>query len=210
MLPGTRVDAGRPSLLAHRSVAVVHEWFAATGGSENVFLAIADLVPHARRYVLWAEPDVEADSLKLRQSWLARSSDAPCESPAARPEIFRTGRVIAKLRARTALSTLSTASTALSVMWSTLSSWPFTRSTVPPTLLITGRSSLSAPLMNAETRPSVPPSWRNAYASARPTTTRKTLRAAYATSLQAKASGNTPRSYAAEAIAPAPTTASPS
>jgi len=52
---------------------VVHEWFAATGGSENVFLAIADLVPHARRYVLWAEPDVEADALKLRQSWLART-----------------------------------------------------------------------------------------------------------------------------------------
>jgi glycosyltransferase involved in cell wall biosynthesis len=73
MLPGARVDVGPPPLLANRSVAVVHEWFASTGGSETVFLAIADLVPHARRYVLWAERDVEADSLRLRQSWLART-----------------------------------------------------------------------------------------------------------------------------------------
>ena len=56
-------------LLAGRSVAVVHEWFSALGGSENVFLAIADLVPHAERYVLWAEPD--ADAAGLRQTWLA-------------------------------------------------------------------------------------------------------------------------------------------
>jgi len=73
MLPVTRVDVGPPPLLADRSVAVVHEWFASTGGSETVFLAIADLVPHARRYVLWAERDVEADFLNLRQSWLART-----------------------------------------------------------------------------------------------------------------------------------------
>jgi glycosyltransferase involved in cell wall biosynthesis len=60
-------------LLADKSVAVVHEWFSAVGGSENVFLAIAELVPHARRYVLWAEPDAEIDGLALRQTWLART-----------------------------------------------------------------------------------------------------------------------------------------
>jgi glycosyltransferase involved in cell wall biosynthesis len=58
-------------LLADRSVAVVHEWFSAVGGSENVFLAIAELVPHASRYVLWAEPD--ADPVGLHQTWLART-----------------------------------------------------------------------------------------------------------------------------------------
>jgi glycosyltransferase involved in cell wall biosynthesis len=58
-------------LLAGRSVAVVHEWFSAVGGSENVFLAIADLIPHAERYVLWAEPD--ADAAGMRQTWLART-----------------------------------------------------------------------------------------------------------------------------------------
>jgi glycosyltransferase involved in cell wall biosynthesis len=62
-----------PSLLTGRSVAVVHEWFASAGGSENVFLAIAGLVPHARRYVLWADHDVDADRLGLRQTWLART-----------------------------------------------------------------------------------------------------------------------------------------
>jgi glycosyltransferase involved in cell wall biosynthesis len=60
-------------LLADKSVAVVHEWFGAVGGSENVFLAIAELIPHARRYVLWAEPDTDVDGLALRQTWLART-----------------------------------------------------------------------------------------------------------------------------------------
>ncbi|HEV7709368.1 MAG TPA: glycosyltransferase [Asanoa sp.] len=63
----------RPGLLAGRSVAVVHEWFSAHGGSEDVFLAIAGLVPHATRYVLWAEPDAPVAGLDLRQSWLART-----------------------------------------------------------------------------------------------------------------------------------------
>ncbi|MDZ5441436.1 glycosyltransferase [Micromonospora sp. 4G57] len=60
--------------LAGRSVAVVHEWFSAAGGSENVFLAIAELLPHARRYVLWAERDAPARDLGLRESWLARTA----------------------------------------------------------------------------------------------------------------------------------------
>lgn len=60
------------SALAGRSVALVHEWFSATGGSEQVFLAIADLVPHAERFVLWKERDAGAD-LALRESWLSRT-----------------------------------------------------------------------------------------------------------------------------------------
>ncbi len=58
-------------LLADRSVALVHEWFSAVGGSENVFLAIADLIPHASRHVLWAEPG--ADAAGLHETWLART-----------------------------------------------------------------------------------------------------------------------------------------
>jgi glycosyltransferase involved in cell wall biosynthesis len=66
-------STARSSLLASRSVAVVHEWFGATGGSEAVFLAIADQLPQAERLVLWADEGVPADRLRLRQSWLART-----------------------------------------------------------------------------------------------------------------------------------------
>ncbi len=59
------------TLLAGRSVAVVHEWFGATGGSETVFLSIADLVPQSTRFVLWSDRDV--DRTDLRQSWMART-----------------------------------------------------------------------------------------------------------------------------------------
>ncbi|MCO1597949.1 glycosyltransferase [Micromonospora sp. RHAY321] len=77
----TSLDDVRPTvppaspapLLADRSVAVVHEWFGATGGSENVFLAIADLIPHAQRIVLWADRDVEVERLGLHETWLART-----------------------------------------------------------------------------------------------------------------------------------------
>jgi len=58
-------------LLGDRSVAVVHEWFSAAGGSEKVFLAIADLIPHARRFALWQESD--ARRTDLHESWLART-----------------------------------------------------------------------------------------------------------------------------------------
>ena len=57
--------------LSGRSVAVVHEWFGATGGSEAVFLNIAALVPHAERFVLWRDHDVQRTD--LRESWLART-----------------------------------------------------------------------------------------------------------------------------------------
>jgi glycosyltransferase involved in cell wall biosynthesis len=57
--------------LPGRSVAVVHEWFGATGGSETVFLHIASLIPQADRYVLWRDRD--ADRTDLRESWLSRT-----------------------------------------------------------------------------------------------------------------------------------------
>jgi glycosyltransferase involved in cell wall biosynthesis len=63
-LPGTGVLAGR-------SVALVHEWFGATGGSENVFRSIGDIVPHAERFVLWKDHD--SDEKGLRESWMART-----------------------------------------------------------------------------------------------------------------------------------------
>lgn len=65
---------GRTDPLAHlagRRVALVHEWFGATGGSENVFRRIADLLPQADRFVLWKDPD--SDEPGLRESWLART-----------------------------------------------------------------------------------------------------------------------------------------
>jgi len=49
---GASPDNAAP--LVGRSVAVVHEWFGATGGSEAVFLNIAELIPHAERFVLGA------------------------------------------------------------------------------------------------------------------------------------------------------------
>ncbi|MEV4494102.1 glycosyltransferase [Micromonospora arborensis] len=52
-------------------MALVHEWFGVTGGSEKVFRQIADLVPHGERFVLWKDRGVEEPS--LRESWLARS-----------------------------------------------------------------------------------------------------------------------------------------
>jgi glycosyltransferase involved in cell wall biosynthesis len=69
----TSLAAGQtvPNPLEGRTVAIVHEWFGATGGSEAVFLSIADLVPQASRFVLWADPDVTRTD--LRQSWLART-----------------------------------------------------------------------------------------------------------------------------------------
>ncbi|GIG91366.1 glycosyltransferase [Plantactinospora endophytica] len=67
-------SADRPASLDHlaeRSVAVVHEWFGATGGSENVFRRIAAELPHAERFVLWKDAGVPDPD--LRESWLART-----------------------------------------------------------------------------------------------------------------------------------------
>ncbi|MEJ3745051.1 glycosyltransferase [Actinomycetes bacterium KLBMP 9797] len=59
-------------ILAGKSVALVHEWFAATGGSENVFLSINELVPHAKGFVLWREADAQRGTAFV-ESWLART-----------------------------------------------------------------------------------------------------------------------------------------
>ncbi len=88
----------------------------------------------------------------------ARKAAKPWETPAASPVTFFTGAVITVETARTAVSALSAIETALSVTTSSLSSWSFTRSTVPPALTITGRRSRSVPLMNDESRAKVPPS----------------------------------------------------
>ncbi|MFI7430423.1 glycosyltransferase [Micromonospora sp. NPDC049836] len=64
-------DAGTHPL-AGRSVALIHEWFGATGGSEQVFLSMAEVVPHAQRFVLWKDDDATVDR-EIRESWLART-----------------------------------------------------------------------------------------------------------------------------------------
>ena len=79
-------------LLHDRKVAMVHEWFGATGGSETVFLAIADLLPHAERLVLWADQGVETGRLRLSQSWLSRTPLTRSKALAlpAMPLVWRT------------------------------------------------------------------------------------------------------------------------
>jgi glycosyltransferase involved in cell wall biosynthesis len=68
------VDSPGGTPLQGRTVALVHEWFSVTGGSEQVFLAIADLVPHAERFVLWKERDVVGETdLRLHESWMSRT-----------------------------------------------------------------------------------------------------------------------------------------
>lgn len=70
---GGPVDRAMPvPLLAGRSVALVHEWFGATGGSENVFLAIREVLPDATGFVLWRDRDARR-GLDLQESWLART-----------------------------------------------------------------------------------------------------------------------------------------
>src|SRR5581483_5558741 len=117
------------------------------GRDDEPDLVAAHTVPASRSSVSRSSSRRAAASLPActawRQSRRALKSAAPKLTPAAKPETFWTGRVMARLTARTAVSTLSAASTALSVMRSTLSSCPFTRSTLPPTLPITGRSDCS-------------------------------------------------------------------
>src|SRR5262245_53347110 len=62
-------------LFAGRSVALVHEWLAPTGGSEQVFRQITGLVPHARRFVLWNDDGDRDDGEQpgVTESWLART-----------------------------------------------------------------------------------------------------------------------------------------
>jgi glycosyltransferase involved in cell wall biosynthesis len=58
--------------LAGRSVALIHEWFGATGGSEQVFLSMAEVVPHADRFVLWKDDDATVHQ-DLRESWMSKT-----------------------------------------------------------------------------------------------------------------------------------------
>jgi glycosyltransferase involved in cell wall biosynthesis len=60
-------------LLAGRSVALVHEWCEATGGSEQVFQRIATLIPHAELFTLWRDSDAEHVDAAITESWLART-----------------------------------------------------------------------------------------------------------------------------------------
>lgn len=50
---------------------LVHEWLASAGGSENVFEALGDVFPDARRYCLWNDSDgrFAVDG----ETWLART-----------------------------------------------------------------------------------------------------------------------------------------
>lgn len=59
-------------LLTGKRVALVHEWFTAAGGSENVFVAINELLPDAKAYVLWRDADAGRGE-HFQESWLART-----------------------------------------------------------------------------------------------------------------------------------------
>ncbi len=97
-MPGMTATGQAPEpLLAGRSVAVVHEWFSATGGSESVFLHIADLLPHAERFVLWKEHDAPANGLRLRESWLA-STPLRRSKPLALPLMPLAWRTLSRQR----------------------------------------------------------------------------------------------------------------
>lgn len=73
-MTNSRTDTAVTSepLLAGRSVALVQEWFEAIGGSENVFLAANELLPHARSFVLWRDADATRGH-DYQESWLART-----------------------------------------------------------------------------------------------------------------------------------------
>lgn len=62
----------RQPLMPGRSVALVHEWFEATGGSENVLLALREVLPEAKGFVLWRDHDADR-GVGFEESWLART-----------------------------------------------------------------------------------------------------------------------------------------
>jgi glycosyltransferase involved in cell wall biosynthesis len=55
------------------SGAIIHEWVAKSGGSENVFQAMADAFPHADLHCLWSDDSVRFGGRALNETWLARS-----------------------------------------------------------------------------------------------------------------------------------------
>ncbi|MBO0870382.1 MAG: glycosyltransferase, partial [Micromonosporaceae bacterium] len=88
--------------LAGRRVALVHEWFAATGGSENVFVAMHELLPHAKPYVLWREPDATR-GVGFQESWLARTPLRRAK-PLALPAMPLTWRTLTRERFEVVIS----------------------------------------------------------------------------------------------------------
>ncbi|MFG2039364.1 glycosyltransferase [Dactylosporangium sp. NPDC048998] len=69
---GVAGAGARPVLLPGKSIALVHEWFAVTGGSENVFVAMHEVVPQAKPFVLWRDADAQRGA-GFQESWLART-----------------------------------------------------------------------------------------------------------------------------------------
>lgn len=55
------------------SGAIVHEWVAQSGGSEQVLLELAKLFPSEPIWVLWSDSEIPAISGRLHESWLART-----------------------------------------------------------------------------------------------------------------------------------------
>lgn len=52
---------------------LVHEWLAKHGGSENVFMAMADAFPEADLLCLWNDDPERLADRNLRETWLART-----------------------------------------------------------------------------------------------------------------------------------------
>ncbi|HEX6501470.1 MAG TPA: glycosyltransferase [Micromonosporaceae bacterium] len=62
----------RGNAVSAPSIALVHEWFEVTGGSENVFMAMHEVVPQAKGFVLWRHPQAHRGAA-FTESWLART-----------------------------------------------------------------------------------------------------------------------------------------
>lgn len=53
--------------------AIVHEWIARSGGSENVFHAMAQTFPDADLHCLWNDDPVRFNASKVGETWIANS-----------------------------------------------------------------------------------------------------------------------------------------
>lgn len=54
--------------------AIVHEWVAESGGSENVFQAMAEAFPDADLHCLWNDTPSRFDSRAVYETWMARTA----------------------------------------------------------------------------------------------------------------------------------------
>ena len=57
----------------HARGALVHEWIAQSGGSENVFEAFSEMFPQADLYCLWNDSVGRFAGRRLNETWLART-----------------------------------------------------------------------------------------------------------------------------------------